>query len=109
MAHLGALSLRLGTHGLAHRLVQHLASGQGCAHGRFEVQWGKSDALGTVLKRGITGSFRSVSKEHRHRYCDEFSFRWNECKETDAERTAKAIALSNPGRMMCKEPIRGRA
>ena len=27
------------------------------------------------------------------RYCDEFSFRWNERKSTDAERTLKALNL----------------
>jgi transposase-like protein len=30
-----------------------------------------------VLKRGITGSFHSVSEKHLQRYVDEFAFRWN--------------------------------
>lgn len=62
-----------------------------------------------LLKRGTTGSFHSVSKEHLHRYCAEFSYRWNERKVTDAERTVKAIGLSDAGRLMYKEPIRKRA
>ena len=30
-----------------------------------------------ILKRGINGSFHSVSEQHLQRYVDEFSFRWN--------------------------------
>ena len=50
-----------------------------------------------------------MSKEHLHRYCDEFSFRWNERKVTDGELKVKAIALSNARRLMYKEPIRKQA
>jgi transposase-like protein len=73
---------------------------------RGEVSTNEVESYFALLKRGITGSFHSVSKTHLHRYCDEFSFRWNERKVTDAERTVKAIALSNTGRLMYKEPIR---
>ncbi len=31
----------------------------------------------SILKRGVYGTFHHVSKKHLHRYCDEFSFRWN--------------------------------
>jgi hypothetical protein len=62
-----------------------------------------------MLKRGITGSFYSVSKTHLHRYCDEFSFRWNERKATDGDRTVKALTLIDGARLMYKEPIRKRA
>ena len=30
-----------------------------------------------ILKRGINGSFHSVSEQHLQRYVDEFAFRWN--------------------------------
>jgi hypothetical protein len=59
-----------------------------------------------LLKRGITGSFHSVSKAPLHRYCGEFSFRWNERKVSDGERTVKAIGLIEGARLMYKEPIR---
>jgi len=68
----------------------------------------KFGALRSLLKRGITGSFHGVSKEHLHRYCAEFSYRWNEPKVTDAERTAKARTLIGGGRLMYKDPIRKR-
>ena len=72
---------------------------------RGDVSTNEAEAFFALFKRGITGSFHSVSKEHLHRYCAEFSYRWNERKVTDAERTVKAIGLSNAGRLMYKEPI----
>ncbi len=44
-----------------------------------------------LLKRGVHGIFHHVSKHHFHRYCDEFSFRWNHRKVDDSERTVEAI------------------
>ena len=72
---------------------------------RGSVSTNEVESYFALLKRGITGSFHSVSKTHLHRYCDEFSFRWNERKVTDAERTVKAIALSQGPRLMYKAPI----
>lgn len=51
------------------------------------------------------GCFHNA-KTHQHRYCDEFSFRWNERKTTDAERTLKALNLIQGARLMYKEPFR---
>jgi transposase-like protein len=44
-----------------------------------------------VLKRGVHGIFHHISKVHLHRYCDEFSFRWNYRKANDGKRTAALI------------------
>jgi hypothetical protein len=30
-----------------------------------------------ILKRGLNGTFHSVSEKHLQRYCTEFDFRWN--------------------------------
>jgi transposase-like protein len=61
-------------------------------------QYAKHNADGTVshvntaesffslLKRGLAGSFHHVSKEHLFRYCNEFTFRWNNRHVTDGER-----------------------
>lgn len=45
----------------------------------------------SLLKRGIIGTFHSVSKKHLHRYLAEFDFRWNHRKVTDGERAGAAI------------------
>jgi len=44
-----------------------------------------------LLKRGVIGTFHHISKQHLFRYCDEFSFRWNNRQITDGERTVNAI------------------
>ncbi len=44
-----------------------------------------------LLKRGVQGAFHHVSKRQLHRYCDEFSFRWNHRKIDDGARTAYII------------------
>jgi transposase-like protein len=84
-----------------HETVNH--SKQEYARGR--VTTNDVESYFALLKRGITGSFHSVSKTHLHRYCDEFSFRWNERRVTDAERTTKALQLSEGKRLTYKEPI----
>lgn len=75
-------------------------------YARNGVSTNEVESYFALLKRGITGSFHSVSKTHLHRYCDEFSFRWNERKVTDAERTEKALGLIEGKRLMYKEPVR---
>ena len=80
-------------------------------HAKFEywrdgVSTNEAESYFALLKRGIVGSFHSVSKQHLHRYCDEFSFRWNERMTSDAVRTEKAIVLSQGKRLMYAEPIR---
>jgi transposase-like protein len=57
-----------------------------------------------LLKRGIHGSFHHVSKKHLHRYCDEFSFRWNGRKISDVERRNAAVRGAEGKRLMYKSP-----
>lgn len=57
-----------------------------------------------LLKRGVYGSFHHVSKKHLHRYCDEFSFRWNHRRTTDGERTDAALRGADGKRLTYKTP-----
>jgi transposase-like protein len=75
-------------------------------YARGDVSTNEAESYFALLKRGITGSFHSVSKVHLHRYCYEFSFRWNERKVTDAERMVKALQLVEGKRLMYKEPTK---
>jgi transposase-like protein len=59
-----------------------------------------------LLKRGIMGSFHHVSEEHLDRYANEFSFRWDNRKVSDAERTVKAIKGIEGKRLYYKDPIK---
>jgi transposase-like protein len=61
----------------------------------------------SLLKRGVMGAFHHVSKEHLHRYCDEFSFRWNHRSVTDGERMVSGLQKSEGKRITYKPLING--
>lgn len=58
----------------------------------------------SLLKRGIMGTFHSVSREHLHRYVAEFDFRWNARKIDDGARTALAVKSAEGKRLLYKQP-----
>lgn len=58
-----------------------------------------------LLKRGIYGSFHHVSKEHLPRYCDEFSFRWNNRHLNSEEKFVTGLKQSGGKRLIYKKPI----
>jgi hypothetical protein len=60
-----------------------------------------------LLKRGVHGIFHHVSKTHLHRYCDEFSFRWNYRKVDDGERMIEAVRGATGKRLMYKPSLAG--
>jgi transposase-like protein len=60
-----------------------------------------------LLKRGIVGSFHSVSKQHLNRYCDEFSYRWSTREMTDSARTIKALEKAKDKRLLYHDTING--
>ena len=76
-------------------------------HGDGEFRRGNAntntvESYFALLKRGVHGAFHHVSKHHLHRYCDEFSFRWNNRKINDGERTAEAVKGVRGKRLMYK-------
>jgi transposase-like protein len=58
-----------------------------------------------LLKRGVHGTFHHISKKHLPRYCNEFSFRWDNRKVSDGERTVEAVKGMQGKRLMLKELI----
>jgi hypothetical protein len=44
------------------------------------------------------------SKEHLPRYCDEFSFRWNNRQLDSGERFVAALKTAEGKRLMCRRP-----
>jgi transposase-like protein len=84
-----------------HQMVAH-------SRGEFSrdgINVNSAEAYFALLKRGVTGSFHHVSKDHLHRYCEEFSYRWNHRKESDSERTENAIKLVDGCRLKYKAPL----
>ncbi len=70
-----------------HKVVNH-GIGQ---YGNGDANTNTAESYFSLLKRGVMGTFHHISKKHLNRYCDEFSFRWNNRKVDDGNRTVEAI------------------
>ena len=60
-------------------------------YARGIINTNTGESFFALLKRGVHGTFHHISKHHLHRYCDEFSFRWNGRKVSDGARAVLAI------------------
>ena len=58
----------------------------------------------SVVKRCVDGTYHQVSRKHIQKYLNEFSFRYNNRKDTDQQRFASALALSH-GRLKYSQLI----
>jgi transposase-like protein len=45
----------------------------------------------SLIKRGVMGTFHSVSRKHLPNYLNEFQFRWNTRKMDDGERVSRLV------------------
>jgi len=74
-----------------HRTVNHSKDEYVSKDGKAHVQ--TAEAFFAILKRGVFGTFHSVSEQHLQRYVDEFAFRWNTREATGMDDFARAAAL----------------
>jgi len=79
-----------------HQTVKH-SIGEYTYHG---ASINTAESYFALLKRGVHGTFHHISKKHMHRYCNEFSFRWDLRKSNDGERTAQAIRGAEGKRLL---------
>ena len=71
---------------------------------RGDVTTNTVEGFFSLLKRGVYGTFHSVSKHHLHRYLSEFEFRYNHRKLDDGERTLAALDGGEGKRLLYKQP-----
>ena len=83
-----------------HETVHHKAG----EYARGDVTTNTVEGVFSLLKRGMYGTFHSVTKQHLHRYLAEFEFRYNSRSMTDAERVHRAIKASEGKRLTYREP-----
>jgi len=98
---------RLGKEFANHLTVNHSANEYARLGGFVSIN--VSENFFSILKRGITGVYHSVSEAHLHRYLAEFDFRYNNRSGLgveDAERTAKALIGLEGKRLMYRQPDR---
>ena len=73
----------------------------------LKVHTNTAESFFALIKRGHYGIFHQLSKKHLHRYCTEFSFRWDHRDVTDGERMVAAIMGGEGKRLMREQPIGG--
>lgn len=86
-----------------HQSVNHSAK----EYARGDVTTNTVESSFAILKRGLYGTFHSVSEKHLQRYVNEFDFRWNTRSKlgfTDADRAAIALKGIVGKRLMYKIP-----
>ncbi len=85
-----------------HHAVKH-SMGE---YARGDAHVNSAESFFALLKRGVMGSFHHISKQHLDRYVTEFSFRWDERRATDSERTVRALRMAEGKRLLYKQPIK---
>ena len=85
-----------------HETVNH-RSGEYVRQGT-DVTTNTIEGFFSLLKRGVYGTFHSVSPHHLHRYVSEFEFRYNTRKLSDGERIAEAFRGAEGKRLLYRQP-----
>jgi transposase-like protein len=100
---------KLGREFASHHAVDHSRD----EYAYFDKPTGRTVSINisenfySILKRGITGVYHSVSEAHMSRYLMEFDFRYNNRSKLgveDTERTAKAIKGGEGKRLTYHQP-----
>lgn len=86
--------------GMKHQTVNHKQD----EYVRGNVHSNTVEGFFSLLKRGINGTFHHVSRGHLGRYCDEFSFRYENRKLTDGARAGLLVTGAEGKRLTYKQP-----
>lgn len=89
----------------AHGVVNHSRDEYVSKDGKTHIQ--SAEAFFAILKRGVMGSFHSVSEQHLQRYVDELVFRWNTRSSLgveDAERARRMVKGAVGKRLKYRNP-----
>ena len=87
---------------MGHDVVEHKRKEYSRLEGGRLITTNTVEGYFSLLKRGVYGTFHSISKKHLPRYLAEFDFRYNARKVEDGERTALAIQGAEGKRLMYK-------
>jgi transposase-like protein len=85
-----------------HRVVKHTAKEYARREKDAVVHTNTIECVFSLLKRGVMGTFHSVSKKHLPLYLAEFDHRWNHRKDSDGERTVAALRKAEGKRLTYK-------
>jgi len=85
-----------------HKAVKHSTDEYARKEGDFTVHTNTVESKFSLLKRGVMGTFHSVSKKHLPLYLAEFDHRYNERTVSDGERTVSALKMAEGKRLTLK-------
>jgi hypothetical protein len=75
-------------------------------YARGDVNTNSAESFFSIFKRGLMGTFHSVSRHHLHRYVSEFAWRHNVRKVEDGDRVAILIRKASGKRLFYAESKR---
>jgi len=64
-----------------------------------------AESFFSLMKRGHYGTYHKMSRKHLSRYCEEFAFRWNHRRTSDAARTVDALRGSAGKRLTYRQMV----
>lgn len=85
----------------SHAWTDH-ASGEYVRPG--DVHSNTAESYFAILKRGVFGTFHSISEAHMHRYLVEFDFRYSTRKWSDVERAEELLRGAKGKRLQYRNP-----
>jgi transposase-like protein len=94
--------LGVGSEYAAHGSTDH-ASGEYVRDDGF-THSNTAESYFAILKRGVYGSFHSISEAHMHRYLVEFDYRYSTRKWSDVERAEELLRGAKGKRLMYRQP-----
>jgi transposase-like protein len=86
-----------------HEVVKH--SAKEYVRTGTDVHSNTVEGVFSLIRRGVMGTFHSVSRKHLPNYLNEFQFRWNTRKMDDGERVAEAIKAIEGKRLQYRESV----
>jgi transposase-like protein len=86
-----------GHHAVKHSLGEYVRKGT-------DIHSNTAESVFSLLKRGVYGTYHSISKKHLPRYLSEFEYRWNTRWLEDGQRTFRAIRMAAGKRLVYREP-----
>lgn len=92
---------RVGEEFASHNTTDH-SKGEYVRDGRIHSN--TAESYFAILKRGVYGSFHSISEAHLHRYLSEFDFRYSTRKLSDVERAELLLKGAQGKRLMYRQP-----
>jgi transposase-like protein len=92
-----------------HDVIKHTDGSYARREGSKRIHTNTAEGFFSLLKRGIHGTFHHVSRQHLHRYLNEFDFRYNARNIDDGTRTLLAIKGVAGKRLMYRDAKRKKA